>query len=854
MRGFQASNTDLNLQLERQAVSWACAIVNCILEKQVLGWLFIKWQTAAAWFDRYCCAIQSSQRLRLTIAGSLIRFACRHLMRPFVGRRAFALIDFLNSLPAHSAIMTPQGMIVATNEAWLSQELRHYYDALALKANCNFFSQMPSLANGTVRVARGELPEHHQQFSIGSGDSTRWLQLIVVPLGVDSHEFQILLLFKDISDWQSVSQTLSASDRKLSITNELPGASKVTIQSDGTLRQIDLAGLHLINAITEKFVIGQSWLQYLPTEDREEFTRAMNAIMGGGAEIVRHRFSVPDCCERWLETTLKRSESSRECDPIFVAESSDITAWRQAETELLHCQNQFEDFLFREETAPTGTLAHKRAISSLMPKLQAPTNAVRIALLEASPSSTFDHRFWKRVFNYLQSVQYTSVPEQIEALEKTIASGGGLIDDFYNLAFLYWTNGELAKARWAWEKMRRIRYEWWTKHCANFPSVRLLAHHWISNIGHYLLTAAYVKLSKLGMVDATDFYLYLNPNTPIGNKYLMDLFDEHINFIRSDSDKAAIPAEVPWLFPEDNFYLLPKGYRCGLHIIEATTLALNKWRQAGLVDNILRRLPITTAYEEFKRNNNIGPNDWFAVLHVRAPGFAGASVRDARIDDYTKALRFITKMGGKIVRIGDRSMPPAPKLEGLIDYALAESQDPSIDALLCANCRFFIGGPSGPGYVPPLFGKPCLYVNWAPALVRPVNTDGWYLPKTYHQNDDQSPMHIDSIISSSLGGVEAPEMLNRAGITVCDNTADQILEAVEIFYRHEIDGIALGSEDSEMQQHFEKVSRQAGTIGAGKVIPSFVRQFPTVSGWLSDRNPTNGPQSELPKNTRSAPS
>ncbi len=826
----------MNNSLERHAVCWASTIINFIQEREAIGKVFISWLSLANSLDGGMVNNLIGRGIHMKVMGYFARFSCRYLMRPIVGRRALALLDFLSTLPVYSALINSEGYVLHTNEAWKALSDRTLYSTLGLVADLNFFVRMPSLELGTRQVTMRRRSEHHQQVKVDDQHGTHWLQLSVTPLGTKSEDSISLVQFRDITHKKAVSLALSEHDKKLHNTNVECRTCTLTLCQDGIIDKIDDAGVRLINETSNQNVIGMSWFQFLPASDHEAFTSAIRAITNTGeARVLRHRICPPGAPPRWLETIIRLTGKGDNGKLRLLAESSDLTSWRDAETQLLGSQKLFENFLHHAEIEQQNPKAHRKAASALICKDLNSTTVVRLTLLDASPSCTFNHSYWKRHFHYLQSSASSSITHQIDALEKAIASDDSHIDQFYNLAFLYWNNGELSKARWAWEKMRQIREKWWRKECPEFPGVRLLAHHWISNIGHYLLTAAYIKLSKLGLVEATDFYLHIGKETPIGNSYLTNLFGQHIHYIDPDNHTNKIPKHIPWLFAEDNFYLLPKGYRCGLHIVEATTLALKKWKQAGLPENIIAPPPTTSAFEGGNAAQGIRPQGGVGGLLGRAPGFAGASVRDARIEDYTDALKLIIRKGGKIVRVGDSSMPPAPRLDGLIDYALEVKKDSSIDVLLCAYCRFFIGGPSGPGYVPPLFEKPCLYLNWAPPLVRPVNEDGWYLPKLYYQNEAAHPMHLKAIISSSLGGVETPEALNRAGISVIDNTPEQICEAVQAFYRHQVENEPVSDEDAAIQAHFEEVSNQAGAIGSGKVVPSFVRQNPTVSGWHSKK-------------------
>ena len=59
--------------------------------------------------------------------------------------------------------------------------------------------------------------------------------------------------------------------------------------------------------------------------------------------------------------------------------------------------------------------------------------------------------------------------------------------------------------------------------------------------------------------------------------------------------------------------------------------------------------------------------DWFVTLHARESGYAENKnserefFRNGNIDDYNLAIDFIIKSGGKVVRVGDKSMSKITK-------------------------------------------------------------------------------------------------------------------------------------------------------------------------------------------------
>lgn len=108
-------------------------------------------------------------------------------------------------------------------------------------------------------------------------------------------------------------------------------------------------------------------------------------------------------------------------------------------------------------------------------------------------------------------------------------------------------------------------------------------------------------------------------------------------------------------------------------------------------------------------------NAWYVCLHAREGGYHGdwrlSADRNCSIANYVPGIEAITDAGGYVVRLGDSSMAPLPKLEWVIDYAHSPHKSESMDVYLVAGCRFYIGMNSGPVDLAWLFDKPVVLTN-----------------------------------------------------------------------------------------------------------------------------------------------
>ena len=104
---------------------------------------------------------------------------------------------------------------------------------------------------------------------------------------------------------------------------------------------------------------------------------------------------------------------------------------------------------------------------------------------------------------------------------------------------------------------------------------------------------------------------------------------------------------------------------------------------------------------------------WYICLHVREGGFYGdkTAARNSDIMKSLKMIQAITQLGGWVIRMGDRSMRPLPKMEKVIDYPFTEFKSEAMDLHLIQNCKFYMGSNSGILDCALLFQKRFIVIN-----------------------------------------------------------------------------------------------------------------------------------------------
>jgi len=177
------------------------------------------------------------------------------------------------------------------------------------------------------------------------------------------------------------------------------------------------------------------------------------------------------------------------------------------------------------------------------------------------------------------------------------------------------------------------------------------------------------------------------------------------------------------------------------------------------------------------------PQDaWFVSIHVRGHGYLGLAPaydhRSINILNYIPAIECITEKGGYVVRLGDASMTPLPRITGVIDYAVSEYRSGLMDLYLVSKCKFFLGCDSGPMNYAKFFDKLLCTVNFADFDL-----------SFYRENDVKVPKHIFSkkhgrilsfkeVIESDIF-IEGPPYNNYIFL---ENTPEEISRTVVEFF------------------------------------------------------------------------
>jgi putative glycosyltransferase (TIGR04372 family) len=193
-------------------------------------------------------------------------------------------------------------------------------------------------------------------------------------------------------------------------------------------------------------------------------------------------------------------------------------------------------------------------------------------------------------------------------------------------------------------------------------------------------------------------------------------------------------------------------------------------------------------------NIGIPKNSWFVCLHVRGSGFRGdpgrGEYRNPNISNYIPAIKKITSKGGFVVRMGDDTMKPLPRMKNVIDYPFTEYKSEFMDLCLIQNCRFFIGGQSGLQEFATLAFKDMLLVNIYEWCSVPTRVKDRGIHQHFYSKKKKRFLSTKELLTADLGSKDFFEIGNlnagsnpygcgtETSFIISENSPEEISKAV----------------------------------------------------------------------------
>ncbi len=336
-------------------------------------------------------------------------------------------------------------------------------------------------------------------------------------------------------------------------------------------------------------------------------------------------------------------------------------------------------------------------------------------------------------------------------------------------------------------------------------------------IGHTCFLSWYVKRSILENSNTKKNVLYVDP-TRVANYHLLTYFFPFFEVLMADQQPRLSEEQILRL--EDPFCARIRVSDKYLYAHDAQYALQSKW-EAGGHTALLTLRPEDDSYGRSQLEKvGISGQAWFVTLHVREA--FGNSVRNAKIESYILAIKEVTKRGGWVIRIGDKSMSKLPTMPNVFDYAHSELKNDRLDVYLFSACKFFMGTVSGPLNAPGLFGVPCIQTNLIPLRHNLPNINDLTLPVLFKSRADGTLWNFSKMLSGAEINSEILTMANKT-IELVYNTPEILRDAVHEFLETH------NSVDSDQLTHKQKVfaemCAQMGVSFRPKVADSFLEKY-----------------------------
>ena len=371
--------------------------------------------------------------------------------------------------------------------------------------------------------------------------------------------------------------------------------------------------------------------------------------------------------------------------------------------------------------------------------------------------------------------------------------------------------------------------------------MRLLPYEWVVQFGHIGLLDIYMKMAKLGMYPDAN-YVVLAPAPKVANEEFLRYWERYYTIVRD-------PALVDDLFPYqryigDNFMAYPSD-----------TGEAEPWTRAGARAQVMwaeqQRPPLLSLLPEDHtfgterlRALGIPEGAWYVGLHVREAGFyaeasSGISThRNSTIDDYLPAIEEITRRGGWVIRLGDKTMRPMTPMHHVVDYAVGEHKSAVMDLFLIATSHFVIGTTSGLTTATLSFGRPMLLANCISNDWQLWSEDTDFIPKRLRERRTGRYLSLGETYRQPIQGYLINNVVtNRRGYVIESNSRDEITAAVR-YKLDMLDGITRRPDPNHptMAAYWREMADNRFMFGAASPVPSFLeRNGDLIGAWRGMR-------------------
>ncbi|MEW6492678.1 MAG: PAS domain S-box protein [Cyanobacteriota bacterium] len=263
--------------------------------------------------------------------------------------------------------------------------------------------------------------EYSDEFRFQAKDGTiRWIHIRSSPMFSDQGELMGHVgTVEDISDRKQILDRLRDSENRWRTIIETEPECVKLVASDGTLLDMNAAGLAMIECPSADAVIGQSVYSLIAPEHREAFIALNESVCQGNRGTLEFEIIGLQGTRRWMETHAVPLRHESDGTLVHLAITRDITARKQAEEALQRAKQELEirvqertvELRAANEQLLSEVIERKRAeveleksLSLLRGTLEATADGI-IVSQNGRHITTFNHKF----------VEMWNIPESVIA-------------------------------------------------------------------------------------------------------------------------------------------------------------------------------------------------------------------------------------------------------------------------------------------------------------------------------------------------------------------------------------------------------------------------------------------------------
>lgn len=156
-------------------------------------------------------------------------------------------------------------------------------------------------------------------------------------------------------------------------------------------------------------------------------------------------------------------------------------------------------------------------------------------------------------------------------------------------------------------------------------------------------------------------------------------------------------------------------------------------------------------------------------------------VSNTQIENYSLLINYVQQLDYQIIRVGAIT---EKKLEDerVVDIT-NEDYDELLDLYVNSKCRCWVGSESGACFIPQLFGKRAVYVNFTQIfnvysiITYCIDSASLYIPKLYYSKKDNRYLSLVEMCKLNLLETEPDKYEEEYGVCMIENTPEDICEA-----------------------------------------------------------------------------